>query len=132
MQVGRVLFLDLMRFTFQSLENLVNTLNDEDFLETKKEFGRKSAKLFSHCCHPDNVECCELCKQYEEISQLADLVGTEHYMHHCQEFDDEGGCCNHYQSNKRVTRFELICSKGVFCYDAFTDMDFPGQTKFIQ
>ena len=53
-----MLFLDSMQFTFQLLENLVNTLNDEDFIKTKKEFGKKSAKLFSHCQQENEESAC--------------------------------------------------------------------------
>ena len=45
-------------------------------------------------------------------------------MHHCHEFVNGEDQCNLCLINKRVARFELIRSKGVFCYDAFTGIDF--------
>ena len=49
MQVGRVLFLDSMQFT--------DTLNDEDFVETKKKVWEKIGRAFSSLSYGERI-CC--------------------------------------------------------------------------
>ena len=132
MQVGRVLFLDSMQFGLQSLDKLVQSLENGDFVETKKEFGKKAAKLFSHCHTKEeslDTAKCGLCSKNRDIERVAGLIGTERYVHHCHREYDDVSVCEWCNTNKRVARFDLIRAKGVFCYDEFTDMNFLNSTK---
>ena len=77
LQVESVVFLDSLKFAGKSLEKLVETLDDEDFIETKKMFGVTPGPRppTVHHAHPEwenPAECawCQTNLNEERIQQL--------------------------------------------------------------
>ena len=77
LQVGRVMFLDSMKFAGKSLDSLAQTLDDEDFIETKKMFGvpQGPRPVPIHHAHPaweDSTQCewCATNREEERIQQM--------------------------------------------------------------
>ena len=90
-QVGRVLFLDSMEFAKGSLASLVDTMDEKDFVETKKFFGIPDADSperlvpVAHA-HPEweqDTSDCEWCiaNRAEEKIQQTFLKGVFPYDH---------------------------------------------------
>ena len=87
-QVGRLLFLDSLQFTLQSLDNLVGTLNPTDFKFTTDFWGLgDDRRTWPHCHREhDNVLECEMCQvnKREEIFRAVTQKGVFFYDY----FDD--------------------------------------------
>ena len=86
-QVGRVQFLDSMQFVPKSLDTLVGSMKEEDFVQTKKLFGIPHGPRPSliHHCHQDHddIDACEWCmiNQGEERIQQTFQKGIFPYDH---------------------------------------------------
>ena len=87
LKVGRVMFLDTAQFAKGSLAELVKTLKDEDFVETKKLFG---------------------------IPDSSDRPATVHHAHPA--WENPAGCawCD---TNRAEEKIQQAFQKGVFPYD---------------
>ena len=93
LQVGRVLFLDSIEFAKGSLAELTKTMNEDDFVETKKLFG---------------------------IPDRCDRPATVAHAHPAWEDPSDCGWC---AVNRAEERIQQAFQKGVFMYDWLDSID---------
>ena len=112
-RVGRVQFLDSMQFAKSSLAELAKTMNEDDFVETKKLFNIPDQEH-----RPDTVP----------------------HAHPEWEVDSNGDPttqCERCRINQEEERIQQAFQKGVFCYDYLDSLDrfdetsLPGPEHFF-
>ena len=118
-RVGRVRFLDSMQFAKSSLAELAETMDEDDFVETKKLFDipdKKDRPAIVHHAHPD-------------WEQQPDDWITDPKI--------QSPSCEWCRINQKEERIQQAFQKGVFCYDYLDSMDrfketsLPGPEHFF-
>ena len=103
-RVGRVQFLDSMQFAKSSLAELAKTMNEEDFIETKKLFNIPSQPRSAtvHHAHP-----------HWEVNSNGDPTVP----------------CEWCRINLEEERIQQAFQKGVFCYDHLDSLERFNETE---